>query len=403
MVTAGVFLVARFSPLFEYSPFALMIICLFGATTAFVAATIGMTQFDIKRVIAYSTMSQLGYMFFALGVSAYSAAMFHLMTHAFFKALLFLGAGSVIHAMSDEQDMRKMGGIWKQIPVTYMLMWIGSLALAGIPFFAGYYSKDMILEAAFADSTWFGNYAYWMGIAAAFMTAFYSWRLIIMTFHGQPRADEKVMAHIHESPNVMIFPLIILAVGSILAGSVFYNGFVGSSHHDGSHTYQSTDHVEYTPWDKEKFWGDSLFVLHENDTVEAAHNVPMWVKKLPIIVGAIGIFLAFIIYVLKEGLTSKLVVIFKPLHRLFYNKWFFDEIYNFLFVKNAFRIGSIFSSTGDRKIIDGLGPDGMSKLSVFIGNRFGVLQSGYLYHYAFVMIVGLILFISWFFWKLMFG
>ncbi len=229
MVTAGIFLVARFSPLFEYAPDALMVVALVGATTAFVAATIALTQFDIKRVIAYSTMSQLGYMFFALGVSAYGAAMFHLMTHAFFKGLLFLGAGSVIHAMSDEQDMRKMGGIWKKIPVTYALMWIGSLALVGIFPFSGYFSKDIVLEAAWADHTWFGHYAFWMGIAAAFMTAFYSWRLIIMTFHGAPRASKKVMSHIHESPGVMLGPLMVLAVGAMFAGFVFYEPFVGDS------------------------------------------------------------------------------------------------------------------------------------------------------------------------------
>jgi NADH-quinone oxidoreductase subunit L len=403
MVTAGVFLVARFSPVFEYAPVALMVVCVTGATTAFVAATIGLTQFDIKRVIAYSTMSQLGYMFFALGVSAYSAAMFHLMTHAFFKALLFLGAGSVIHAMSDEQDMRKMGGIWRHIPVTYLLMWIGSLALAGIPFFAGYYSKDIILESAFADQTWFGTYAFWMGIAAAFMTAFYSWRLIIMTFHGDCRADDKVMAHIHESPNVMIIPLTVLAVGAIMAGSIFYNGFVGSSHHDPAHIFQSEDHVEYTPWDKEKFWGESLYVRHENDTVEAAHNVPYWVKKLPIVAGVIGIALAYLFYMFKQGLAGLVVRVFKPVHNLLFNKWYFDEIYNLLFVKTAFSIGRIFSVFGDKKVIDGLGPDGISSLSVKIGSRLSLVQSGYLYHYAFMMMLGLIGFVSWFIWKFMAG
>lgn len=240
MVTAGVFLVARFSPVFEYAPDALMVVAVFGATTAFVAATIAMTQFDIKRVIAYSTMSQLGYMFFALGVSAYGAAIFHLMTHAFFKALLFLGAGSVIHAMSNEQDMRNMGGIWRKIPVTYMMMWVGSLALVGIWPFSGYFSKDIVLESAWADQTWFGHYAYWMGIAAAFMTAFYSWRLIIMTFHGKPRANKKTMDHVHESPVIMLTPLLVLALGAIMAGGVFYGGFVGSSY---SKTYASSDSI----------------------------------------------------------------------------------------------------------------------------------------------------------------
>jgi len=232
MVTAGVFMLARMSPVFEYAPDALAVVTVLGALTAIVAATIGMTQFDIKRVIAYSTMSQLGYMFFAIGVGAYPAAVFHLMTHAFFKALLFLGAGSVIHAMSDEQDMRNMGGIWRMIPVTYTMMWIGNLALAGIGIygvfgFAGFYSKDIILEAAYGDHTWYGMLAFWLGILAAFMTAFYSWRLLFLTFHGQPRANERVMAHVHESPLVMTIPLGILAVGAVLSGIVAYPWFVG--------------------------------------------------------------------------------------------------------------------------------------------------------------------------------
>jgi NADH-quinone oxidoreductase subunit L len=233
MVTAGVFMVVRMSPLFEQSETALMVVTVVGASTAFIAATIGLTQNDIKRVIAYSTCSQLGYMFFAIGVSAYPAAIFHLMTHAFFKALLFLGSGSVIHAMSDEQDMRKMGGLWKLIPVTYALMWIGSLALAGIGIpgtmigFAGFHSKDVILESAFAAHTGVGNYAFWLGIAAAFMTAFYSWRLLFMTFHGQPRCDEKTLAHVHESPRIMIVPLFLLAAGAVFSGALGYQFFVG--------------------------------------------------------------------------------------------------------------------------------------------------------------------------------
>ncbi|MBU0800931.1 MAG: NADH-quinone oxidoreductase subunit L [Alphaproteobacteria bacterium] len=400
MVTAGVFLVARFSPLYEYAPIALMVVCVVGATTAFVAATIGMTQFDIKRVIAYSTMSQLGYMFFALGVSAYGAAIFHLMTHAFFKALLFLGAGSVIHAMSDEQDMRKMGGIWKMIPTTYVLMWIGSLALAGMPFFAGYYSKDIILEAAWADHSWFGTYAFWMGIAAAFMTAFYSWRMILMTFHGKPRADEKVMAHVHESPSVMISPLIVLATGAILAGALFYGGFVGSPHGEGhigdvAHVSESIN-----TWDKEHFWDESLFVLPDNDTVEAAHHVPFWVKKLPIAVGLAGILLAFVVYMWREGMAAKVVARVPAVHRLFYNKWFFDEIYDRYIVQRTWKIGRIFSTTGDRKIIDGAGPDGFASISKRIAGSMSRFQSGYLFQYALVMMIGLIAVISWIFYHM---
>lgn len=376
MVTAGVFLVARFSPVYEYAPLALEVITIFGALTAFVAATIGMTQFDIKRVIAYSTMSQLGYMFFALGVSAYSAAMFHLVTHAFFKALLFLGAGSVIHAMSDEQDMRHMGGIWKKIPITYGLMWIGSLALAGLPFFAGYYSKDIILEAAFADHTYFGSMAYWLGIAAAFMTAFYSWRLLIMTFHGKPRASESVMSHVHESPKVMLFPLYVLAIGALFSGYGLYEYFVG--HHKGH------------------FWGDSILVLVGNDTVEAAHHVAYWVKKLPIVVAALGIGFAYLAYMFVPKIPQIFVGIFKPVHKLFFNKWFFDEVYNFVFVKGALVLGNRFWKNGDGDIINGLGPDGLSKLSQNLGQKLSRFQSGYVFQYAFVMVIAVVAIISWF-------
>ena len=411
MVTAGVFLVARFSPLFEYAPDALMVVAVLGATTAFVAATIGLTQFDIKRVIAYSTMSQLGYMFFALGVSAYGAAIFHLMTHAFFKALLFLGAGSVIHAMSDEQDMRKMGGLWKKIPVTYALMWIGSLALVGIFPFSGYYSKDIVLEAAWADHTWFGNYAYWMGIAAAIMTAFYSWRLIIMTFHGKPRASEKVMSHVHESPSIMLMPLIVLAAGAILAGSVFYGGFVGSAYEN--HASAEIPPADIQPaaggsekahdsgvnaWSKEYFWHDSIVVLPQNDTVEAAHSAPFWVKKLPLAVGIFGILLAYLIYMVKSGSSSVIARIFKPLHVLFFNKWFFDPIYEVLFVKNAVAFGRVFSKS-DKEVVDRIGADGFADFTLRMANNLSKFQSGYIYQYALVMIIALVAIISWFVFK----
>jgi NADH-quinone oxidoreductase subunit L len=378
MVTAGVFLVARMSPLFEYSSVARDVVCFVGATTAFVAATIGLTQFDIKRVIAYSTMSQLGYMFFALGVSAYSAAMFHLMTHAFFKALLFLGAGSVIHAMSGEQDMRKMGGIWKLIPTTYVLMWVGSLALAGVPFFAGYYSKDLILESAFASGSGIGRYAFAMGIAAAVMTAFYSWRLIIMTFHGKPRANHDVMDHVHESPPVMLFPLGILSVGAIMAGCMFAESF-------------GNGHVE--------FMGDSLKVLPANDTVLRAHHVEEWVKLLPIIAGALGIGFAYIVYVAREGMAQKIASTFSPLHKLFFNKWYFDEIYTCLFVKPAYGIGRFFWQTGDKAIIDGFGPDGVASTSKSFAGVLSRFQTGYLFHYAFVMMIGLVGLVSWFIYR----
>lgn len=435
MVTAGVFLVARMSPVFEYAPDALMVVTLVGGATAFVAATIGMTQFDIKRVIAYSTMSQLGYMFFALGVSAYSAAIFHLMTHAFFKALLFLGAGSVIHAMSDEQDMRKMGGIAKLVPATYVLMWIGSLALAGIPWFAGFYSKDVILEAAWADGTWFGHFAFWMGIAAAVMTAFYSGRLLFMTFHGTPRADANTMSHVHESPSVMLSPLVILAFGAIVSGGLFYGGFVGSSeiHHgtdthaesqaDGhgeeaghdahakeeygkedSHDAVSTTHSEgmVNLWSKEFFWGESLFVLPANDTVEAAHGVPFWVKKLPILMGVLGILLAWFLYIKRPDLPSKFVLVFKPVHNLLFKKWYFDELYSATLVRLSFLLGKGFWNS-DKHIVDGVGPDGSARVSQGLAAVLSRFQTGYLFQYAFIMMIGVIGLLSWFFFRMQAG
>jgi NADH-quinone oxidoreductase subunit L len=423
MVTAGVFLVSRFSPVFEYAPDALMVVCVFGACTAFVAATIGMTQFDIKRVIAYSTMSQLGYMFFALGVSAYSAAMFHLVTHAFFKALLFLGAGSVIHAMSDEQDMRNMGGIWKKIPVTYAMMWIGSLALAGVPFFAGYYSKDLILESDWAANSPVGHFAYYMGIAAALMTAFYSWRLIIMTFHGKPRADHHTMEHVHESPAVMIVPLLVLAVGAIFSGSGLYGGFAGdvvghepaavtsheahekSGKEDGKLTEKGHDVTKNDAQEeashgdpmhsKEAFFGKSLMVMPEHDSVAKAHHVEEWVKLLPTIVGALGIFLAYVAYMFIPSIPATMVKIFKPLHTLFYRKWFFDEIYDAVFVKPASVIGTFFWKKGDGAVIDGLGPNGVASLSQKMSVVLSRFQTGFVFQYAFMMMIGLIALVTW--------
>ena len=415
MVTAGVFLISRMSPLYEFAPDALMVVTVFGAATAFVAATIGLTQFDIKRVIAYSTMSQLGYMFFALGVSAYGAAMFHLMTHAFFKALLFLGAGSVIHAMHHEQDMRKMGGIWKKIPITYGLMWVGSLALAGIPPLAGYYSKDMVLEAAWVDQTWFGIMAYYMGIGAALMTAFYTWRLLFMTFHGKPRASKKTMDHVHESPVVMLIPLVVLAVGALFAGSLLYQSFVGSAHkHEKDHHVEKVIHEDQaaievmgaagvhkedkTVWAKEAFWQDSIKVLPENDTVEAAHGVPKWVKKLPLVMGVLGIFLAWIFYVRVPSLPETFKVCFDELYKLFYNKWFFDELYHWVFVVPTFWLGRLFWK-GDKNIIDRFGPDGSAWLSQRVGGLLSKFQSGFVYQYAFVMMIAVIGLMSWFVFK----
>ncbi|HEX9771113.1 MAG TPA: NADH-quinone oxidoreductase subunit L, partial [Kiloniellales bacterium] len=378
---AGVFMVCRLSPIFEYAPVALQMVAYVGAATAFFTATIGLTQFDIKRVIAYSTCSQLGYMFFAAGVSAYGAAIFHLMTHAFFKALLFLGSGSVIHAMSDEQDMRKMGGIWRMIPITYAVMWIGSLALAGIGIpgvfgFAGFYSKDIVLEAAYGARSAAGSFAFWLGVAAAFMTAFYSWRLLFLTFHGAPRADKHVMDHVHEAPWVMLVPLILLSVGAAFAGILAYDLFVG----DG----------------REQFWRESLLVLPANDSIEAAHQVPGWVKLLPLAMGVGGIALAWVMYIVRPDLPALAVSLFRPLHTLFFNKWYFDELYDWAFVQPARALGRGFWKTGDGTVIDGIGPDGIAATTLDLARRAGRLQSGYVYHYAFAMLIGVVVLITWY-------
>ncbi|NQU59463.1 MAG: NADH-quinone oxidoreductase subunit L, partial [Rhodospirillales bacterium] len=374
MVTAGVFMVARLSPLFEYSEVALSVVTIVGGSTAIFAATVACTQTDIKRVIAYSTCSQLGYMFFACGVSAYSAGIFHLMTHGFFKALLFLGAGSVIHAMSDEQDMRKMGGLGKHIKVTYVLMLIGSLALAGIWPFAGFYSKDIILEAAWGAHTGVGGYAFWMGITAAFLTAFYSWRVLFMTFHGESRADETVLAHVHESPKIMLVPLMVLAAGAMFAGYFGYEAFVGQK--------------------MAEFWGSSLLVLDTHQALEAAHHAPFWVKYLPLGVGLAGIALAYVLYMWKPALPALIVGQIRPLYTFVHNKWYFDEAYDYLFVKPAFYIGRNLWKTGDGALIDGLGPDGISAVTLNIAKRVARLQTGYLYHYAFAMLGGIIVLIT---------
>jgi len=377
MVTAGVFMVCRLSPVIEYAPLALDIITVVGALTAIFAATVGMTQFDIKRVIAYSTCSQLGYMFFAAGVSAYPAAMFHLTTHAFFKALLFLGAGSVIHALSDEQDLRKMGGIWRQVPVTYAMMWIGSLALAGFPFFAGFYSKDMILETAWAAHSGVGQFAFWLGCAAALLTAFYSWRLLILAFHGQPRASAEVMSHVHESPKIMTLPLVPLALGAIFSGWLGYELFVG--HH----------------WDH--FWGDSIFILETHKAMEEAHHVPTWVKLLPIILAASGVLLAVLAYVIMPQIPARMVAMFRPVHAFFFNKWYFDELYDALFVKPSVKLGRFLWQRGDKETIDGFGPDGISAAVYRLSDRLAQIQSGYVYHYAFAMMIGVVVLLSWYF------
>jgi len=375
MVTAGVFLVARCSPLFQESHDAMAVVTVVGAFTALFAATIGLVQNDIKRVIAYSTCSQLGYMFFACGVGAYAAAMFHLMTHAFFKALLFLGAGSVIHGMGGEQDMRGMGGIWRKMPITYAYMWIGSLALAGIPFFAGYFSKDMILEAAYAAGG-LGVAAYWMGIAAACMTAFYSWRLLFMTFHGKPRASAEVMSHVHESPAVMLNPLVILALGAIFAG---YIGAVQL------HMISGTD----------AFWQNTIA---SHDAIEAAHQGPEWVGLMALAAAITGIAIAYVLYMFRPALATKLASALSPLYTLFLNKWYVDELYEAIFTAPAKRLGRWLWKQVDMRIIDDLGPNGAASLSRRIGDRVAHLQTGYVYHYAFAMLAGVLVMVSWVVW-----
>jgi NADH-quinone oxidoreductase subunit L len=372
MVTAGVFLVCRMSPLFEHSEVALQVMAIVGAATAFFAATVGLVQNDIKRVIAYSTCSQLGYMFFAAGMSAYAASMFHLMTHAFFKALLFLGSGSVIHALSGEQDLRKMGGIYKKIPITYALMWIGSLALAGIPFFSGYYSKDLILEAAYAAGTSVGKWSYVMGSAAALLTALYSWRLIILAFHGKPRASEDVMHHVHESPKIMILPLLILPLGALFAGWGFYD-------------------LILTP----EFWGKSLFVASNHHALEDAHHVAFWVKVLPLILALLGIFMAWFLYTQKENLPEKISKMFKPLYLFLLNKWYFDELYQAIFINPFKKLGNFLWKKGDVAGIDAFGPNGAARLTTRLSLKARAFQTGYLYHYAYYMFVGTAIAVSW--------
>jgi len=376
MVTAGVYMVARLSPMFEYAPMALAVVGVIGGTTAIFAASVGMAQNDIKRVIAYSTCSQLGYMFFAAGVSAYGAAMFHLFTHAFFKALLFLGAGSVIHAMSGEQDMRRMGALWKKIPITYVLMWIGSLSLAGIPFFAGFYSKDSILAAAWASGTAVGRYSFCLGVFTAFLTAFYSWRLIIMTFHGSSRADHEVEHHIHESPWVMLAPLFVLAAGAIAAGYLADSFFVGEG--------------------RAEFWKSAILVLPAHDAIAAAEHNSLLIDYLPLIAGISGIALAYVCYMWRPGIPTAAAMHFRALYLFLLNKWYFDELYDRLFVRSAFSLGEGLWKTGDGTIIDGLGPDGISAATRELAREASRLQTGYVYHYAFAMLIGVVALITWY-------
>jgi NADH-quinone oxidoreductase subunit L len=375
MVTAGVFLVARMSPLFELSDVALTVVIVIGAITAFFAATVGLVQNDIKRVIAYSTCSQLGYMFVALGVGAYSVGIFHLFTHAFFKALLFLGAGSVIHAMSDEQDMRRMGGLRKLIPTTYWMMVIGTLALTGFPLTAGFVSKDAVIEAAFASERAFASYAFGLTLFAALLTSFYSWRLIFMTFHGKPRASADVMHHVHESPPVMTVPLGILALGSLGAGLAFQSLFIGDGY--------------------DAFWRDAIFLAETNHILHDMHEVPLWVVLSPMVMMATGFAVAWLFYIRQRDLPKRLARQFDLLYLFLLNKWYFDEIYDFLFVRPVKWLGRFLWKKGDGWLIDGFGPDGVSARVVDVTRRVVRLQTGYLYHYAFAMLIGVTALITW--------
>lgn len=405
MVTAGVFMVARLSPIFEYAPATLTFVTFIGAITAFFAATIGLVQNDIKRVIAYSTCSQLGYMFVAEGVGAYSLGIFHLFTHAFFKALLFLGAGSVIHAMHHEQDMRNMGGLRKDIPFTFAMMTIGTLALTGFPYTAGYFSKDGIIEAAFAAHGNAALFAFASTVIAAGLTSFYSWRLVFMTFfgkrkeaHGEGHASGHDHAHgeehahehddhahdahghghhaPHESPLVMLIPLALLSIGALAAGLVFEGFFAG-------HAY-------------EEFWKGALFTGHDNHILHAMHEIPHWVSYVATVMMVLGFVAAAYVYLLAPGSAQKIAERFPKLYQFLLNKWYFDELYDAIFVRPSFALGRLLWKGGDGRIIDGLGPDGVAA-RVVDGARLAVrLQTGYVYHYAFAMLIGVAAVITWF-------
>jgi NADH-quinone oxidoreductase subunit L len=374
MVTAGVFMVARLSPLFELAPNAQAVVMFFGATTAFFAATIGLVQNDIKRIVAYSTCSQLGYMFVAMGAGAYSVGMFHLFTHAFFKALLFLGSGSVIYAMHHEQDIRKMGGLWRKIPYTYFVMCVGTLALTGFPFFAGYFSKDAIIESAYAAHNPFATYAYILTVAAAGLTSFYSWRLIFKTFWGEPHDQEHYEAA-HESPIWMLIPIGVLAVGSIAAGFPFKEVFTG-------------------PHGVEEFFRES--VKMNPHILEDMEHMPWLLGQLPTVMMLLGLVISYIFYVSRPYIPVRLAQEQPGLYQFLLNKWYFDELYEVIFVRPAKWIGYQLWKKGDGFIIDGFGPDGVSARVLDVTRNVVKIQTGYLYHYAFAMLIGAAGLITWF-------
>jgi NADH-quinone oxidoreductase subunit L len=375
MVTAGVFMVARLSPLFELAPNAQTFVTFIGATTAFFAATIGLVQNDIKRIIAYSTCSQLGYMFVAMGTGAYSIGMFHLFTHAFFKALLFLGSGSVILAMHHEQDIRHMGGLKDKIPFTYWTMVIGTLALTGFPLTAGYFSKDAIIEAAYVSTNPMALYAFGMTVIAAALTAFYSWRLIFMTFHGSPH-DRHHYEEARESPIVMLIPLGFLAAGAIFAGYPFKELFVGPG--------------------VAEFFRDSLKFGPTNHILEDMHHIPYLASIAPTVMMAIGFVIAWEFYIRRPELPAELARQQEPLYKFLLNKWYFDELYDFLLVRPTLWLGRVLWKYGDGWVIDGLGPDGISARVLDVTRGVVRLQTGYLYHYAFAMLIGVAALITWF-------
>ncbi len=376
MVTAGVFLVARMSPLFEDAPDARAVVAAVGAVTAFFAGTVALVQNDLKRVIAYSTCSQLGYMFVAMGLGAYGIGMFHLFTHAFFKALLFLGSGSVIHAMSGEQDIRLMGGLAGHLRTTWAMMLIGTLALTGFPLTAGFYSKDAVIETAFVSHDWVAEFCFVALIIGALLTSIYSWRLMFLTFHGTPRAGEEVMSHAHEAPTSMLVPLYVLAAGSLLAGYVFKDYFFGA--------------------DEALFWSNSIYRRPENEIVHQIHEAPLWVKLAPTAMMALGLVIATVFYIVRPAWPARVAAMIGPLYRFLLNKWYFDELYDFLFVRPAKALGRFLWKRGDGWLIDGLGPDGVSARVLDVTRSVVRLQTGYVYHYAFAMLIGVALFASWY-------
>ena len=365
MVTAGVFLVVRCSPIYEYSELALNIVTIVGMSTAFFAASVALVQNDIKKIIAYSTCSQLGYMFFATGVGAYNVAMFHLFTHAFFKALLFLGSGSVIHAFKDEQNINNMGGVWKKLPYTYCLMIIGTLALTGFPFLSGFYSKDAIIEFAYLRGNTTGYYAAGIGIFTALLTSIYSWRLIFKTFHGDYNNKKIKIDETHESPFIMLIPLILLSIGAIFAGFSFKELFIG---------YEGVNN----------FWRDSIFFLKPLST----DHPPLWFLLLTPTLVILSIPLAYYLFVKNKNFPEQIVSINKPLYQFLLNKWYFDELYDVLFVKTSKKFGLFLWKFFDLKIIDGFGPDGISSMIKKFSVKANKFQSGYIYHYAFIMLLG---------------